>query len=98
MFPALLLLAGLASADRITLEVSNETVPSGATTQIKISLARPLAVARGTLFVDLDRSVFGEIWSVGVFSAAGDAFGEAFTNCTSTCIGAQQPLKIDFES
>ena len=66
----------LAGAD-LTLQVSNETAPAGGWVQVKVSLAAPALVAKGRIAMDFDPSVFGDVGTVAVFSAAGDAYGFA---------------------
>lgn len=68
---------GRAQAPSVQLQVSNETVPPGATAQIKISSANPLLVAAGRIVIDFDATVFDNIAAAQVFSAAGDAYGAA---------------------
>jgi uncharacterized protein (TIGR03437 family) len=67
--------AALLSADTLQLVVSNETVPAGATAQIKVFLATPKAVSSGRCFMSLDPAVFGDIIQVMAFSATGDIYG-----------------------
>lgn len=67
--------AALLSADTLQLVVSSETVPAGATAQIKVFLATPKAVSSGRCFMSLDPAVFGDIIQVMAFSATGDIYG-----------------------
>ncbi|MCX6603779.1 MAG: hypothetical protein NTV52_09305 [Acidobacteria bacterium] len=59
------------------LEVRPVTVPAGAMAQIRVELGAPLAVSVGSLRVELDGAVFGDIADVQMFSAAGDLLGTA---------------------
>jgi hypothetical protein len=67
----------VAAAPPLTLQISQETAPAGGWVQLKISLAVPALVGSGRIVMDLDPSVFGNIGTVSVFSAAGDAYGIA---------------------
>jgi hypothetical protein len=57
------------------LEVRPVTVPAGAMAQIRVELGAPLAVSVGSLRVELEGAVFGEIADVQMFSAAGELTG-----------------------
>src|SRR2546428_14191808 len=59
----------------LTVLVSNELAPPGATTQIKLSLARPQPLTSGVVLVDLDPAFFGDAIAASAFSAAGDIYG-----------------------
>lgn len=58
-----------------SLEVRPVTIPAGATAQIRVELGAPLAVSVGSLRVELEGAVFGDIADVQMFSAAGDLLG-----------------------
>jgi len=76
-----LLFSNLASAQaassKLTLIVSSETAPAGGWVQFKVLLATPCQIMRGSLSMDFDPSVFGNIASVAVLGATGDALGYA---------------------
>ena len=57
--------------------MASETAPAGGWTQIKVYAATPELISQGTIAMDFDPAVFGEIAGVAVFSAAGDAIGYA---------------------
>jgi hypothetical protein len=70
--------AGLHAANLgVMASVSCPTVPPGGTAQITIALPSPIAFTHGTIAVDLDPTVFGNISAVNVFSASGDQQGFA---------------------
>src|SRR5712692_6070767 len=71
-----LLTGPLAAAD-LALQISSETAPAGGWAQIKISPVTPQRVANGRIVMTFDPAVFGNISSVAVFSAQGDAMGIA---------------------
>ena len=71
------LLAAAPSNPELTLRVQGETAPAGGWAQIKVFAAAPLLVAGGSISMDFDPAVFGNIASVAVFSATGDALGYA---------------------
>jgi uncharacterized protein (TIGR03437 family) len=73
----LFLCLSAASAADLILEVSTETAPPGGWAQIKMFAAKPQTIASGRIVADLDPVVFGDIQSVGLFSANGDAYGSA---------------------
>jgi len=62
---------------RLEVVASNETAPAGGTVQIKLSFASPRGILNGRLAINLDPAFFGDVASVAVFSANGDATGEA---------------------
>jgi uncharacterized protein (TIGR03437 family) len=71
-------LSSAAETDRtLTVRISAEDTPPGASAQIKIFLASPRQVASGAIGIDFDPTVFGEIGNIAVFSATGDAMGYA---------------------
>jgi uncharacterized protein (TIGR03437 family) len=76
---ATLLAAGPANPE-LGLRVSSETAPAGGWAQIKVYAATPHLVAGGSISMDLDPAVFGDIASIAVFSATGDALGYANVN------------------
>lgn len=59
------------------LRLSSENAPPGATLQLKLFLATPRPILNANLTISLDPAFFGDIQSVAVFSAAGDAAGQA---------------------
>ncbi len=61
----------------ITLQVSSETAPPGGYAQFKISLTAPALVTSGSVTMDFDPAIFGNIASVAAFSATGDQSGYA---------------------
>jgi uncharacterized protein (TIGR03437 family) len=65
------------STSPATVVVSNETVPAGATVQLKFFLSKPALVAKGELVMQLDPTVFASVTTVCAFSANGDAYGFA---------------------
>jgi hypothetical protein len=72
--------SGLFAQNPLTLQVSNETAPPGAVAQIKVFLTAPASVSTGSIAIDLDPAVFGDIAAIAVFSANGDAMGYANVN------------------
>ena len=75
-----LLPVGLFAADpshSITLQVSQETAPPSGFAQFKITLTSPHLVSSGTIAMNFDPAVFGDIANVMVFGATGDAIGYA---------------------
>ena len=62
-----------------SLTISSETAPAGGWAQIKISAAKPVAMAAGHLVLTLDPTVFGSGAQVGLFGANADAIGLATT-------------------
>lgn len=68
-------LQAAAPTGRLTAQVSNITVPTGGTAQIRILLADPHALVSGEVVMDLDPAVFGDITAADVFSATGDQVG-----------------------
>jgi hypothetical protein len=75
----LLLIAPWANAASPTLQliISNETIPAGATGQIKVWAASPMPVASGGFYVYFDPKVFSGIAGAGAFSANGDVTAQA---------------------
>jgi hypothetical protein len=71
------LLAGAPANQGLALQVSSETAPAGGWAQIKVYAAAPHLVAGGSIAMDFDAAVFGDIANVAVFSATGDALGYA---------------------
>jgi hypothetical protein len=69
--------SGLFAQNPLTLQVSNETAPPGALVQIKVFLTAAAPVSTGSIAIDLDPAVFGDIAGIAVFSANGDAMGYA---------------------
>ena len=69
-----------ASTPTLTLAVANESAPAGTWTQIKVFLSAPRQVTGGGFSMDFDPSVFGDVSSVALFSATGDAAGYAHVN------------------
>ena len=57
--------------------MASETTPAAGWTQIKVYSATPQSIFQGAISMDFDPAVFGDIASVAVFSAAGDAIGYA---------------------
>lgn len=74
---ASVLSADTPSAPSLTMQISNETAPAGGWVQLKVSLSAPALVGSGRIVMDLDPTVFGNIGTVSVFSASGDAYGIA---------------------
>ncbi len=78
---ALLILATPAtwadSSDPLRLRISSETAPPGGLAQIKLFAERPVLVTQGSLKLDFDPAVFGDVVTATVFSATGDAAGAA---------------------
>jgi hypothetical protein len=80
----------------LAIQISSETAPAGGWTQLKVFLTTPAParsserrqqplgdyphVASGSISMDLDPAVFGDISGVAVFSATGDAMGYANVN------------------
>src|ERR1700732_2057002 len=56
---------------------ASPTVPPGGTAQVQLFLAEPHALATGSVIVDFDATVFGDVLAADVFSATGDQFGTA---------------------
>src|ERR1700682_3219021 len=78
-----LLPMGLFAADpshSITLQVSQETTPPSGFAQFKVTLTSPHLVSSGTIAMNFDAAVFGNIANLMVFSATGDAIGFANVN------------------
>lgn len=71
------LIAAAPANQELGLRVSSETAPAGGWAQIKVFATAPHLVAGGTVSMDFDPAVFGNIANVAVFSATGDAFGYA---------------------
>jgi uncharacterized protein (TIGR03437 family) len=72
-FSLFLLAAASAAANpNLQLMVGSQTIPAGATAQIKITLATPTPVASGKFYASLDPKVFSQIVSVGAYSSKGD--------------------------
>jgi uncharacterized protein (TIGR03437 family) len=69
--------AGDSTNPPLAILVSSETAPSGSWTQLKVFLSPPASVSSGSIAMDLDPAVFGDIASVAVFSPNGDAQGYA---------------------
>ena len=65
------------STSPATVIVSNETVPPGATVQLKFFLSKSALVATGELVMQLDPTVFASVTTACAFSANGDASGLA---------------------
>lgn len=90
---AVLLLAagGLFAADspnpNLVLQVSTETAPAGGWAQIKVFSTTPKLIASGSIAMDFDPTVFGDIASVAVFSATGDGMG--YANVKGSHVDAQ---------
>jgi len=61
----------------LALQVSSESAPAGAWTQIQVYSATPQLIVQGSITMDLDPAVFGNITGIAVFSAVGDAIGFA---------------------
>ena len=61
----------------LQLIVSNETIPAGATGQVKVWAASPMPVASGGFYAYFDPKVFTGIAGVGAFSANGDVTAQA---------------------
>lgn len=59
----------------LAIRISAPDTPAGAIAQIRLTLAKPLHIASGTLVLDIDPAVFGPISAVDVFSATGDQVG-----------------------
>lgn len=57
------------------LTISNEIAPAGGWAQIKIYAAKPMAIAGGTVVLNLSAEAFGTGAMVGLFGANGDAGG-----------------------
>jgi uncharacterized protein (TIGR03437 family) len=74
---AALIPVAFAADPALVLQVSSETAPPGGSAQIKVSLSAPALIATGTLSMDFDPTVFGNVASVSVFSATGDQIGYA---------------------
>jgi len=70
-------LASAQLASNLVLQISTETAPPGGSVQLKLSLTAPALVGTGRIVLDLDPTVFGNIGTVSVFSAAGDVYGIA---------------------
>ena len=66
-----------AATKSLTVIVSSEIAPPGATVQLKLSLAKPAALYSGEMALDLDPTVSGPVTAIATFSAAGDACGFA---------------------
>jgi hypothetical protein len=98
----LLLLAAarvvLGADPNLQLIVSNETIPAGATGQIKVWAASPTPMAYGGFNIYFDPNVFSAIVGFGSFSANGDvtakatavgtALGATFSSATASALGA----------
>src|SRR5690349_3921112 len=61
----------------ISIQTSDGMAPPGGWAQIKIGLRAPALVQSGSVSLDLDPAIFGDIAAVAVFSATGDALGYA---------------------
>src|SRR5579872_4286565 len=66
----------------LTLQVSSETGPPGGYAQFKVSLTSPTLVSSGSVTMNFDPAIFGNITSVAAFSATGDQTGYATLNGT----------------
>ncbi|MGA3025939.1 MAG: hypothetical protein ABSF98_14310 [Bryobacteraceae bacterium] len=82
--------AGDSTNPPLAIHVSSETAPAGSWTQLKIFLNPPASVSGGSIAMDLDPAIFGDIASVAVFSPNGDALGYANVS--------QQHVDAHFES
>jgi uncharacterized protein (TIGR03437 family) len=71
-------LRATATTSSLTAQVSNMTVPSGGTAQIRVVLASPQSLLSGEIVVDLDPIIFGDIITADIFSATGDQLGTAY--------------------
>src|ERR1700733_13962974 len=72
----------LAANPSIALQVSNETAPPGGYAQFKISLTAPALVSSGSVTMNFDPTIFGNIASVAALSATGDQTGYAILQGT----------------
>ncbi|MFN7992130.1 MAG: hypothetical protein U0Q18_00920 [Bryobacteraceae bacterium] len=61
----------------LNVRIAVATAPPGGTTQIQVFAAAPARVAVGSISMDLDPTVFGDVAQVAVLSAEGDASGYA---------------------
>ncbi|MGA3042459.1 MAG: IPT/TIG domain-containing protein [Bryobacteraceae bacterium] len=61
----------------LTLQISVDPAPAGGWAQIKIFAASPALITAGSISMNLDAMVFGDIAQVAVFSATGDSTGYA---------------------
>ncbi|MGA3023828.1 MAG: hypothetical protein ABSF98_03555 [Bryobacteraceae bacterium] len=78
---SLALASGLFAADStnpaLAVQIASEAAPAGGWTEVKVFLSTPAHIASGSISMDLDPAVFGDIGSVAVFSPSGDAMGYA---------------------
>jgi hypothetical protein len=81
-----LAVAALAAGANLQLVVSNETIPAGATGQIKIWVSPPAAIASGAFSASFDPAVFSEIVTAGAFGASGDVSAKASINRLSVSL------------
>lgn len=70
----------MAATPSLALTVSTEQAPAGGWAQFKVTAVTPDLVSSGSISMDFDPSVFGNIAEVAVFSATGDATGYANVN------------------
>jgi uncharacterized protein (TIGR03437 family) len=84
----MLALAGTASAANPSLQliISNETIPAGATGQVKVWVTSPTPIASGGFNIYFDPSIFTGIAGAGAFGADGNA--SAKVGIVATALGA----------
>jgi uncharacterized protein (TIGR03437 family) len=81
-----ILLAADVPGTQLVLQVSTESAPPGASAQIKIFATSPALIATGSIAIDFDPAVFGNVAAVSVFSSTGDQIG--YTNVQGQHIDA----------
>ncbi len=80
---AVAFLAMTAFADspaNLVLRVQNQSAVRGGWVQLQVFATAPACVASGSIHMNLDPAIFGDVAGVGIFSAAGDAIGEVTVN------------------
>jgi len=78
--------AGSAASPSLQLALSNETIPAGATGQVKVWVASPTPIASGGFNIYFDPSVFAGITGAGAFGSNGNA--NAKVGIVATALGA----------
>ena len=83
----------------VSLSVSNETAPPGATTQVKISVTEPKPILTGGGSLSL--STFDSVFGIAIIAPGGDTFGVALERGTNIGLSVLSPssnfgMNIDY--
>ncbi len=83
----------------VSLSVSNETAPPGATTQVKISVTEPKPILTGG--GSLSFSAFDSVFGIAIIAPGGDTFGVALERGTNVALSVLSPsssfgMNIDY--